>query len=152
MKLVPAIAFALLVAVAPIASADSIQGLQSREQFEALRAQVSKGLASHADKFREISAGDQTKLTQTLDRMETRWQAAGDGGTLTSAQQVEMVNDQEVVATILDKSAADSRVVCERVAQIGSNLPKNICKTVAQRKREMIQAQQAAQGGNMETH
>ncbi|MBS0576122.1 MAG: hypothetical protein JSS45_06840 [Proteobacteria bacterium] len=152
MKLISAIVFAALVLCAPLASADALQGLQTRQQFETLRTQVSKGMADHDDKFREISADDQKKLAETLDRMEQRWQSAVDGGTLSQAQQVEMMNDQEVVATILDKGAADSRVVCERVPKLGSNLPKSVCKTVGERRREMERAQQAAQGGALESN
>lgn len=152
MKFILAVAVASLFVLTPAFAADTLQGLQTRQQFEAMRAQVSKGLADRDDKFREISAADQAKLTETLNRMEQRWQAAGDGGTLTQAEQVAMVNDQEVVATILDNGAKDSRVVCERVQQIGSNLPKSVCKTVGQRRREMEQAQKAAQGGALESN
>jgi hypothetical protein len=42
-------------------------------------------------------------------------------------------------------------MVCERVPKIGSNLPQNVCKTVAQRRRELKEVQDAARNGNLET-
>ncbi|MBS0213145.1 MAG: hypothetical protein JSR26_08220 [Proteobacteria bacterium] len=140
----------LAMAAGSAMAGDAIQGLWTHPQFETQRTQVAKEMTA-GGKYGEMSAADQKKVNETLERMEQRWQSAANGQ-LTDAEQVAMVNDQEVVVTALDKGAADSRVVCERVAQIGSNLPKNVCKTVAQRKREMIEAQNAAQAGKVETN
>ena len=148
MKIGSILAFSLLFAAGSAAAYDSLNGLWSKQEFETNRTNVTKALADHDDKYRELSGADQKKVVETLDRMEERWQKAGDS--LSSADQVAMANDQTQVTTILNQASADARVVCERVQQIGSNLPKNVCKTAGQRRREMIEAQNAAQAGKVE--
>ena len=96
------------------------------------------------DKYKELTPEDQKKVLDTLDRMTTRWTKADDVSGLSPNDRTEMANDQEVVTTLLTHASADSRMICERVIPIGSNLPKRVCKTVAQRNRETIQAQEAA--------
>jgi hypothetical protein len=83
--------------------------------------------------------------------MEARWQHADNLAHLSPEDRVAMANDQEVVAGILNHASADSRMVCERVATIGSNLPKNVCKSVAQRRREAEQAQDQMRAGTVES-
>ncbi|MBS0461174.1 MAG: hypothetical protein JSS41_01730 [Proteobacteria bacterium] len=151
MKISAVLWVSALLATGAVFAAGSVSGLWTHEQFETHRAQIGKALAEPGGQYREIAPADQKKVSETLDRMEQRWQAATDGN-LSEPQQVEMANDQEVVTTALTQASADSRVVCERVQQIGSNMPKNICKTVAQRKREMIQAQNAAAAGALESN
>ncbi len=151
MKVLATLMFGVLLASGSAWAADSIAGLWSKPQFEHNRADIIKTLADPGGKYREISPADQKKVQDTLDHMEQRWQSTGDAP-LTQAQQVEMANDQEVVTTTLDQASADSRVKCERETPIGSNLPKTICKTVAQRNRELKAAQDAARQGSMESH
>jgi len=150
MKIGSILAFSLLFAAGSAAANDGLNGLWSKQEFETNRTNVTKALADHDDKYKELSGADQKKVAETLDRMEERWQKAGDSGTLSGADQVAMANDQTLVTATLSQASADSRVVCERVQQIGSNLPKNVCKTAGQRRREMIEAQNAAQAGKVE--
>lgn len=146
MKSILSILIASLLMAGSALATDQISGLWSKQQFEQNRTTITKDLADTGGKYHEISPDDQKKVEQTLDGMEQRWQAAGDAP-LTQAQQVEMSNDQEVVVTLLSHAEADSRVKCERVREIGSNLPKNVCKTMAERKREMKAAQDAVRQG-----
>jgi len=151
MKFGSILAVSLLFA-AGTAFADDIPGLQSKQEFQAQKAGFEKSLAAHDDKYRELSQADQKTVLETMDRMQQRWAKADDVSGLTQAERVEMANDQEKINTILTHASADSRVVCERVPQIGSNLPKNVCKTVAQRRRELEKAQDAAQAGTLESN
>jgi len=143
--------FSFLLAIGAAMADDSIQGLQNKQQFQAMKADVTKSIAARDDKYRELSPDDQKKVLDTLARMEARWQKTDDLAGLTPPERIEMANDQEVVTTLLTHASADSRMVCERVATIGSNLPKNVCKTVAQRRREQKQIQDSARGGSLET-
>ena len=69
-----------------------------------------------------------TRIERTI---ETR------GSTELSAdEQVTVFNDQEVVNTVLTSAKDDSRMVCQRVRAVGSNMVTSQCMTVAQR-REM---------------
>jgi hypothetical protein len=60
---------------------------------------------------------------------------------LNQSDSVEMANDQEIVATILHHAAADSRLVCQREVPMGSKIAVNVCRTVAQMKREQNSGQ-----------
>ncbi|MBS0194159.1 MAG: hypothetical protein JSR34_07910 [Proteobacteria bacterium] len=142
MKNVMILLVSLGLAAGTAIAADSIQGLQTHAQFETLRANVTKQLADPAGKYHEMSTADQKKVNETLDRMEQRWQSAGEGSP-SQADMTELANEQEVVIGVLSSAAADSRVVCEREFPTGSNVPKNICKTVAQRRRDMQDSQAA---------
>jgi len=143
--------FSFLLAIGAAMADDSIQGLQNKQQFQVMKADVTKSIAARDDKYRELSPDDQKKVLDTLARMEARWQKTDDLAGLTPPERIEMANDQEVVTTLLTHASADSRMVCERVATIGSNLPKNVCKTVAQRRREQKEIQDSARGGSLET-
>jgi len=140
--------FALLLATGSAMAGDSLPGLQSKQQFMAMRAHVVSDLNDH-DKYREITPEDQKSLMAALDRMEARWQNADASDKLTPSEQTEMANDQEVVTAILTHTAESSRMVCERVAAIGTNLPKRVCKSVAQRERDMKATQEALRGGHV---
>jgi predicted metalloprotease len=151
MKVGSIVALSLLLAVGS-ALADDIPGLQSKQEFQSQKASFTKALASRDDKYKELSAEDQKTVLATFDEMERRWSKADDVSGLTEADKVAMANDQEKVSTILTHAATDSRIVCERKPQIGSNLPKNVCKTVAERRRELEKSQDAARNGTLESN
>jgi hypothetical protein len=138
----------LLLSTASAMADDAVQGLQTRQQFTAMKTQAIKDLNDH-DKYKEITPEDQKTLMETLNRMDQRWQNVDPSGQLNPTEQTEMANDQEVVTSILTHTAASSRLVCERVATIGTNLPKRVCKSVAQREREMKAAQDGLRGGTV---
>ena len=54
-----------------------------------------------------------------------------------------LVNEQNQINQILSQAAADSRLVCRREAQIGSLRTTTQCKTVAERRRDAQEAQEA---------
>ena len=134
-----------------IANADdpTLKGLKNKPDFLTMKTQVDKDLEGH-QKYKEISPDDLKTVQTTLDRMNTRWQGADDIAHLSPEQRVDMANDQDAVATILNHASAESRVVCERIMPTNSHLPQNVCKTVAQRKRDQKEGQemmQTDQGG-----
>lgn len=143
------LALTLLLASAAAIADDAVQGLQDKPQFLAMKAEVTQSFDKHEDKYKELTPEDQKKVVDTLDRMNTRWQKADNLAALSPNDRTEMANDQEVVTTLLTHATAESRLVCERVMPIGSNLPKRVCKTVAQRNREMIEAQQSQRNNSV---
>jgi len=148
MRVLVLIVLSFVLGVGSAMADGAMQGLQTQQQFVAMKTQVIKDLNDH-DKYKEITPEDQKTLMNALNRMDGRWQNADPSGQLTPAEQTAMANDQEVVTSILTHTAEDSRLVCERVATIGTNLPKRVCKSVAQRAREMKAAQDALRGGTV---
>ena len=139
----------LLMAIGSAMADDSIHGLQTKPEFTAMRAKIAKDIGD-GKQYKEISPADQKTLMIVLNRMDERWQHADENGQLNPTDRVDMANDQEVVATITQHASADSRVVCERIAPTNSHLPKNVCKTVAQLRREQEQSQDAMRAGTAE--
>ncbi len=140
MKLSSIVALSLLLAVGSAMADDSIHGIQTKQDFIAMKAKFNKDL-SDGTRYKELAPDDQKNVVATLGRMDARWQKADDAAHLSPDDRIAMANDQEVVAGILDHASVDSRVVCQRIELIGSKFPKNVCKTVAQMRREQDQAQ-----------
>lgn len=137
-------ALIVLLAIGNAMAEDGIHGLQTRQEFVAMKATILKDIAD-GKQYKEIKAEDQKTLVTALNRMDERWQHVEDGGQLAPQARVEMANDQELVANITQHASKDSRVVCQRSEPIGSHLPQNVCKTVAQMRREQDRAQDSMQ-------
>lgn len=151
MFLRPVAALTLFFAFGAAHAADTQPAVLGKPEFVAFKAQVVKDF-DQDKRYTEIKPEDRQTVTKTLARMEERWQKTGDSGQLSPNERIEMLNDQEIVATILDHAAADSRVVCHRAAPTGSHLPTTNCSTVAQRKRAQEKDQEmlrdSRSGGN----
>ncbi len=131
------LSLAVMTAVAEEAQMHTLD----KQQFAAYDTQVKADLqTSH---YKEISPTDQETVLKTLERMENRWQKADADGKLNANDVVEMANDQEVISTILNHAAADSRLVCSREVPMGTLISKNVCRTIAQMKREQNDSQEA---------
>ena len=130
---------AVLALAAGSAYADQMKVLD-RQQFTAFDAQV-KADFQDGIKYKEISAADQSKVLGTLTSMETLWQHADANGQLNVSDSIAMANDQSIVATLLHHAAADSRLVCRREVPMGTKIAVNVCRTIAQIKREQDSAQ-----------
>lgn len=144
-------AITLLLAAGSVRADDSQPAMLNKHDFLAMKSQVSKDFEK-GDRYSEILPEDQQKVTKTLERMDARWQKAGDTAQLSPDERVEMVNDEQLVDTILQHAATDSRVICHREDPIGSHLPKTSCKTVAQQKREQEKAQSSMRDGHTGTN
>ena len=123
----------------------------NKHDFVAMKSKVNKDFEK-GDRYSEILPEDRQKVTKALERMDARWQKAGDTAQLSPDQRVEMVNDEQLVDTILQHAAIDSRVICHREDPIGSHLPKTSCRTVAQQKREQEKAQSSMRDGHTGTN
>jgi hypothetical protein len=133
-------ALTLLLAIGSAMADDGINGLQSKEEFAATKARIMKDIDGDK-KYREMSPEDQKTLLATLSRMDQRWERVDAGGQLSPNDRVDMANDQEIVLTITQHASADSRMVCERVEAQESHRVTNVCKTVAQLRRDQDNAQ-----------
>ena len=77
---------------------------------------------------------DTTRPTAAqIERIQEKLGSDGVLSGLHPAAQADVVNDQELVNTLLAKARADSRLVCRREMPTGSNRPQTICMTVAER-------------------
>jgi len=110
-------------------------------KFEQQRAAIENGL--NGDRYSELTSTQRRQVQQALheiQRLLDRQQAAG---ALHEEERVALFNAQEEVNTLLTKAADDSRLICKREAKSGSHLRVNVCRTVAQIRRERESSENA---------
>ena len=142
LRIIAALTFLLTIGNA--LADDTIKGVQNKQDFMAMKTRISKEMVD-GKQYGEMTPEDQKTLNAALARMDERWQKADATGALNPDDRVAMANDQEVVLAITQHAAADSRVVCHRETPVGSHLPHNECKSVAQIRRERENAQDSYQ-------
>jgi hypothetical protein len=130
---------ALVLACGVAMAEDTQMRTLDKQQFAAYDTQVKTDI-QQGNRYKEISPANQETVMKTLGRMEDRWQRADADGKLNVNDSVDMANDQEVVSTILSHAAADSRLICDRETPMGTLISKNVCRTVAQMKRDQNEA------------
>jgi len=92
--------------------------------------------------YAEISPENRSRVREALGRIQGAIEKAN-GQPLTPEAENQAFNDQEIVNTLLTQAKEDSRLVCERERQMGSNRVTSRCMTVAERARLREQAQKA---------
>ena len=132
-------AAALVCAIGAAMAEDTQMRTFDKQQFATYDAQVKSDL--QGNRYKEIAPEDQETVVKTLNRMEERWKRADADGKLNVNDTIEMGNDQEIVSNILHQAAADSRVICNRETPMGTKIAKNVCRTVAQMRREEKESQ-----------
>lgn len=128
---------ALLIAGPAMAAKGSTVDVTGPVTFSEQRNQVMLDLAD-GETYAEISPEDRAKVVSSLDRME-RLLDAGETPQAIQAMhpndRVDLINEQEVINTILTRAQADSRMVCRREIPVGTRMPTNVCRTVAESRR-----------------
>ena len=111
-----------------------VSEMESPRQIEAL---------ADGETYREIPSQDRQTVKESLDRISGLLGDAQNADQLPEATRVEVFNEQERVNTLLTKAREDSRLVCTREKKVGSHRTTNSCKTVAERRRDMEESQNA---------
>lgn len=107
--------------------------LSAIEQFHDQKASILRDLKDGAV-YREISYQDSKTVRDALDRMSARLGEVAAIEDLDEQEKVEVFNDQELVNTILTMAENDSRTVCRRRGQLGTNFKTTTCETVKERR------------------
>ena len=105
-------------------------------KFADTRTAIERELQS-GDRYKEIVGEDRAAVLAALGRLSNRLSDIQSLDQLDEKSKLEVFNDQELVNNILTKAESDSRVICKREAPTGSRMAVNICKSVAQRRREL---------------
>ncbi len=114
--------------------------------FEDQKRAIETDLAD-GETYSEIGAKDREAVTGALQRISNALASAGGVAGLTETDKAAVINDQELVNTILTRSGEDSRLVCVREKKVGSNRTTTQCSTVGQRRRVAEETRQALQDG-----
>jgi hypothetical protein len=101
------------------------------EQRQAIEKKLADGKT-----YTEISSNDRSMVRDALTRISMALDSAGSVDALSEMQKTSVFNDQETINNILTKAGEDSRLICDRVAPVGSHRKITSCSTVAERRRE----------------
>jgi hypothetical protein len=118
------------------------KGLDLGASFKVQRDAIISALGD-GKTYSEISPDERLKVTASLDRISSLLGGAGSFEQLPEATRVEVLDEKELVNTVLAQAREDSRLVCTREQKVGSHRPVNTCMTVAERRRAREQGQDA---------
>jgi hypothetical protein len=93
---------------------------------EQIRSEMSAG-----GRYEFINPGDKGKVETDLNSIAAMLQKAGSVSAMPQQQQIQLFNTQEHLNGVLTHSDSN-RLVCERRAPVGTNIPLNTCKTVGE--------------------
>ncbi len=82
-------------------------------------------------RYEYITGRSRQEVDDGLDRMAAMIGARGSVDAMSNQEKVALFNVQEKVNGLLAQNASD-RLVCRREKPVGSNIPMNICHTVAE--------------------
>ena len=82
-------------------------------------------------RYEFISAADKTKAEADMDSMASMLKTVGSVAAMNEQDKIRLFNTQEHLNGILTHSDSN-RLVCEKRAPIGSNIPVTTCHTVAE--------------------
>lgn len=109
-------------------------------QFAEQRGQIEAAIKD-AEAYAELRASDRRQVRESLDRMNGQIEVSGSLAALSDADRKALLAQQEDLNAVLKTAHGDSRMVCKREKEIGSNFRRTVCMTVAQRRRMSEQAQ-----------
>ncbi|WP_454829207.1 hypothetical protein [Pseudoxanthomonas wuyuanensis] len=109
-----------------------------QEQRKAVETELGDG-----ETYSEINLQDRTVVREALVRIASALETSGGFAGLDEAQRASVVKDQELINGILNQAAADSRLICRREKQIGSNRATTQCMTARQRSQQREESRKA---------
>jgi len=135
MKMLMAAAIAASVAFCGAAGAkenykEKAFNADSRDKFEAVAADVRKQMET-GGRYQYVKAEERVKVDAALTEMTALFAANDSVASMPEATKIKLYNDQEVVNSILTQRDGD-RVICTKVAPVGSHIPITNCHTYAQ--------------------
>ena len=125
---------ALLVAGPAFAADRATVDVADAATFSEQRAEILADLAD-GETYAEITLEDREKVVSTLSRMQRMLGSHESAQALHPDERVALMNEQETINNILSQAHRDSRMVCTRERPVGTRMPTNVCRTVAERRR-----------------
>lgn len=117
------------------------------EKFADTAARVHRDMAA-GGRYEFIKPDDKIKVESDLGSIDVMLRKSGSVTAMSDNERLQLFNTQEHLNGILTHSDAN-RVVCERRAALGSNLPTTTCRTVGDIERSRIAGQKALHDLNL---
>lgn len=110
-------------------------------EFPSAKAQIEKDL-KEGKRYSELTRRQREDVIAALERIEQALSGVKAVSELDPADRAELMNDQELVNTLLTKAEEDSRLICTHERKTGSHRPTTRCRTVAQTRQEQEAAKE----------
>ncbi len=133
------LAVLVVMAVATLSFA-ARAGVPSLDEIRSQQTEIREDARAGRGIYENLSESQRAELFSKQDvalRLMEGKQAVGE---LNEPERIELFNQLEAIEALVNQ-AEDQRMVCQRVATIGTNRKQRVCKTVAQRREEMRLAQ-----------
>lgn len=108
-------------------------------EFAAQRKQIETAI-KHPEDYVEMRAEDRKTVSDALERIGGQLETAGSVAALDEQARTALLSEQDGLNKLLEQAHHDSRLVCVREKVIGSSMRRNVCLTVAQRRRTADEA------------
>lgn len=141
---VRAVSLASLLLIAPMALAGSDKIAVMEGEFAAQKQAILTAL-NDGETYRDIDRKDREQVLVSLDRIEKFLAGVDDVRNIPVDDQLVLMNEQELVNTLLTKGRKDSMQVCTRRGTAGTHFKKVQCETVAERRARQEDDQQRLQ-------
>ncbi|NLA66855.1 MAG: hypothetical protein GX856_01165 [Gammaproteobacteria bacterium] len=129
-----------LMLFASAATARSSVDVTGNASFAEQQKKVLTDLAD-GETYAEITPENRSRVVEALGRME-RLLGGREANALHPDDRAKLINEQEVVNTILTRARSDSRLICSRETPIGSRMATTVCRSVAERRRQQDDSRQ----------
>jgi hypothetical protein len=113
------------------------------EKFAQVAVQIRAQMQADG-RYEFIRPGDKAKVNTDLDTMAAMLRKSGSVAAMSENEKIQLFNTQEHLNGTLVHNDGN-RLVCERRAPIGTNIPLNTCKTFAELEKERRDAKKYAQ-------
>jgi hypothetical protein len=130
--------FAVLLGLATAATAALANDVHKNLDAQAILAQqqqIRAEVEKRDGRFKDMDAVKREELFARQGKVASLLAGKKATTELPEADQIVVFNELEAIEGIVNK-AEDERMVCERIKPVGSNRPKTVCMTAAERRAE----------------
>lgn len=120
----------------------------SLDEIRAQQIELREAARAGSGAFKDFPRRERDQLVDKQGALLDLIEGKQDVAQLDEPVRLDVFNRLEEIRAIVDR-AEDSRVVCEYEKRIGSNMKKRVCRTVAEQREQLRQAQELlGRGGN----
>lgn len=124
-----------LIASATASLANDVPKNLDAQAILAQQRQIRAEVEKHNGRFKGMEAHKREELFAKQSTVASLLEGKKSTTELPEHDQIAVFNALETIEGILNR-AEDDRMVCERIKPVGSNRPKTVCMTVAERRAE----------------
>lgn len=125
--------FALALASGALQASEPPQRQASLQEILAQQREIRAAVSAQDHRYAHLDAMRRSRLHEAQDRVFRLGEQALADGRLSADMQLQLFNDLKAIEALLVKQDVDDRMVCERVAIVGTRRYEMACMTRAER-------------------